>query len=168
MSSSLDRTEFGFDIKKASKKLSQDPAKPLIYLGFFLILAFLLSVYVVPFNLGDLKGLGFLSDKKETETEALANQGSAQNSLSVTSPAKGDNWGVGTTQNIVWQYSPSDEDYLFVFYRLKNQANWTVIKKFLSVSNNSYSWSIPDSLGGQAEVFVGVSTDGTTWATYDT
>ena len=167
MFSSFDRTEFGFDIKKAYKKLSQDPAKPLIYLGFFLILAFLVSAYFTPLNPAGLKDLSFFGEKKEKETQTSAYQAVSQSSINIINPTEAENWQVGTTQNIIWQPSNLEGGYIFILYRLKGAENWLVIKRYLSATTNSFDWPIPINLSGEAEVFVGISSDGKTWATYD-
>ncbi len=68
--------------------------------------------------------------------------------LDVVSPNGGENWQVGSTQNITWDYSSGLINLLNLYYSTDNGSNWTTIATNVNASAGSYSWSIPSGAEG--------------------
>lgn len=63
-------------------------------------------------------------------------------SLSVTSPAGGEVWQSGSTEDITW--SSINMNSVKIEYSTNNGANWSEIIGSVSASLGKYSWTIPD------------------------
>ncbi len=71
-------------------------------------------------------------------------------SVNVVSPNGGENWEVGSTNDITWT-SESIENVM-IEYSLDNGQNWVTITDSIPAVDKSYSWTLPDSATSQALV----------------
>ena len=78
--------------------------------------------------------------------------------ISVTSPNGGEEWGVGSTQNITWDITGSIAN-VKLEYSSDGGANYTLIDSQVTASTGSYSWTIPDAITNNAYVKISDSSD---------
>ena len=64
--------------------------------------------------------------------------------ITITSPTGGENWEIGSSQNILW--NSSDITNVRLEYSTNNGANWTLIVDNIPSNTGSYSWIIPKTL----------------------
>ena len=83
----------------------------------------------------------------------------AAGSITVTSPNGGENWKVGTTQNITW--TSSNVTNVKLEYSINNGTNWTQIVASTAASAGSYSWTVPNSETTQSLVKISDAADNT-------
>jgi len=75
----------------------------------------------------------------------------AQNNyVTVTSPDGGENWQVGSTQNITW--TSENVTNVKIEYSVNNGTNWTVIAASVAAAAGSYSWNVPNTPATQCLV----------------
>jgi len=70
--------------------------------------------------------------------------------ISLTSPNGGENWTVGSVQNITWAYNGVQN--IKLEYTLNNGTSWNQIVGSTSASTGSYSWTIPNSVSNNCKV----------------
>jgi PKD repeat protein len=63
--------------------------------------------------------------------------------INVTSPNGGENWVIGTTQNITWASNAVTN--VKIEYSTNNGTDWTTIISSTPAGNGTYSWLIPNS-----------------------
>lgn len=63
-------------------------------------------------------------------------------SLNLTSPNGGENWKVGTTQNIAWV--SQNLDLINLEYSIDNKIQWTTIISSIPANSGSYNWVVPN------------------------
>ena len=68
--------------------------------------------------------------------------------LDVVSPNGGENWQVGSTQNITWNYSSGLINLLNIYYSTDNGSSWNSIASNVNASAGSYSWTVPAAAAG--------------------
>ena len=72
--------------------------------------------------------------------------------ITVTSPNGGENWRVGTYQNIIW--TSINVSNVKLEYTTNKGANWTNIIASTPASTGSYSWTIPNTPSIQCKIRV--------------
>ena len=80
-------------------------------------------------------------------------------SITVTSPNGGENWKVGTTQNITW--TSSNVTNVKLEYSIDNGTSWTQIVASTAASAGSYSWTVPNEPSTNCKVRVSDAGDAT-------
>ena len=78
-------------------------------------------------------------------------------SVTVTSPNGGENWKVGSSQNITW--SSSNVTNVKLEYSVNNGTGWTQIVASTPSAAGTYAWTIPNSNTTQALVRVSDASD---------
>jgi hypothetical protein len=68
--------------------------------------------------------------------------------ITVTSPNGGEQWIMGTSQNITWTSSGGVSNNLTIKYSADNGTNWTTIATG-EANDGTYSWTVPDTEGTQ-------------------
>jgi len=76
--------------------------------------------------------------------------GTVDTTVTVTAPNGGETWYVGTSHNIT--YSDQNVSSFDIHYSTNNGSNWISVAS--SVSANTYSWTIPNTLSSQCLVRV--------------
>jgi len=77
--------------------------------------------------------------------------------VDVSSPTDGDNWQVGTKEDIEW--SKLNVNLLKLEYSTNNGANWNIIADSIPAMAKSYKWDIPDTISTQCIVKISNSTN---------
>jgi len=72
----------------------------------------------------------------------------------VTSPNGGENWKVGSAQNITW--TSSNVSKFKIEYKIDNTGSWTQVGY---ASSSPYSWNIPNTISSQCKVRISDSTN---------
>ncbi|MFH0736446.1 MAG: T9SS type A sorting domain-containing protein [bacterium] len=70
--------------------------------------------------------------------------------ITVTSPNGGENWRIGTLQNITW--TSNDVTNVKLEYTVDNGTNWTVITASENAALGTYAWTIPNDVSGTVKV----------------
>ena len=107
----------------------------------------LMSVYFVDENLGWAVGGDGTVIKYISST------------LSVISPNGGENWQVGTTQNITW--TSSNITNVKIEYTTNNGTNWTPIVASVPATPSYYAWTIPNTPSTQCRVRISDTSNST-------
>jgi uncharacterized protein len=81
--------------------------------------------------------------------------------VNLTSPAGGESFQVGSSQNITWQKS-SAGGTTQIYFSANGGTNWSYIT---SVAGTSYSWTVPDQVTNQGRIRVRWTPDNNTWYT---
>ncbi|MCE1189697.1 MAG: DUF5689 domain-containing protein [Ignavibacteria bacterium] len=76
----------------------------------------------------------------------------AANSLSLISPVGGQNWQVGSSQNITW--SSAGVTNVKLEYSTDNGSTWSTIVTSTPASTGSYAWTVPNTASTQCKVRV--------------
>jgi len=77
--------------------------------------------------------------------------------VTLLSPNGGEEWVVGTTQNITWKNG--NVSNVKLEYSTNNGSSWTTIISNTSATTGSYSWTVPDSLSTNCLVKISDVTD---------
>ena len=77
--------------------------------------------------------------------------------VTLLSPNGGEEWVVGTTQNITWKSGYVSNVKLV--YSTNNGSSWTTIISNTSTATGSYSWKVPDTLSTNCLVKISHITD---------
>ncbi|WP_407931549.1 VWA domain-containing protein, partial [Ignavibacterium album] len=67
----------------------------------------------------------------------------SMSSFAIISPNGGENWTVGSTQNIVWNSSNSSD--IEIHYTTDDGVSWSLIILSTPVASGSYSWIVPNT-----------------------
>ncbi len=73
-------------------------------------------------------------------------------SVTLTAPNGGENWRVGTSQNITW--TSNNIINVKLEYTVDNGTNWNVIIDSTNAAAGSYAWTIPNAVSGTVKVRV--------------
>lgn len=73
------------------------------------------------------------------------------NPLSIRAPSQGDLWKAGNTSSIGWR-ATNNIQRVTLEYKISDAENWSLIAEDVAASANSYSWDIPDTLAGSAQI----------------
>ncbi|RLF34771.1 MAG: hypothetical protein DRN08_04115, partial [Thermoplasmata archaeon] len=79
--------------------------------------------------------------------------------ITVTSPDGGEEWGVGTAQNITWSITGSIANVRLEYSAEGVDGTYTLIANPVTASLGSYSWTIPDAITNNAYVKISDSSD---------
>ncbi|MDP3149936.1 MAG: FISUMP domain-containing protein [Ignavibacteria bacterium] len=77
-----------------------------------------------------------------------------QKSIAVTSPNGGENWKVGSAQNITW--TSINVSKFKIEYKINNSGSWIQVGY---ASASPYSWNIPNTISSQSKVRISDSTN---------
>ncbi|GAF89774.1 unnamed protein product, partial [marine sediment metagenome] len=76
-------------------------------------------------------------------SQCCDNGGVVAEALTVTSPNGGENWTVGTSQNITWSFDCIDS--VKIEYSTDNGSSWITEAEAVMAGPGSYSWTVPDA-----------------------
>jgi len=79
--------------------------------------------------------------------------------ITLVSPNGGENWQVGTSQNITW--TSSNITNVKIEYTTNNGTSWSTIISSVSATPATYSWTIPNTPSTQCKVRISDASDGT-------
>jgi hypothetical protein len=71
--------------------------------------------------------------------------------ITVTAPNGGENWEVGSSQQITWT-STGTADNVKIEYSIDNGANWAEVVGSIASDSGSYDWEVPDTPSAQCLV----------------
>ena len=80
-----------------------------------------------------------------------------QKNIIITSPKGGENWPVGTIQNITW--TSSGVTNVKIEYTTNNGTSWSTISASVAASSGSYSWTIPNTPSTQCKIRISDASD---------
>ncbi len=78
-------------------------------------------------------------------------------SIQVISPNGGENWLVGSIQNITW--TSSNITNIKIEYTTNNGTSWSVIQSSIAATPSSYSWTVSNTPSAQCKVRISDATD---------